>query len=166
VLLGDQSEAQSGSAIAHNRDAVDVERGSADATAIELGSAHACANAFHDQGAFELSHGRDDHHEGTSQRTVCIDCFTLRKKLDAEVVQLVEDLQEMLGAMGEAIAGPDQHDVKAMAVGVAQQSVQRRSPGFCARDSVVGELVNDLESALAGELAELVQLHLRMLVQH
>jgi hypothetical protein len=50
-------------------------------------------------------------------------------------------------------------------VRVLQQPVQRRTPSFGTRDSVVGVLINDLKSTLARKLAELVQLSFRVLVE-
>jgi hypothetical protein len=96
MLPSNPSEAQAGSAVTDDRATIDIKRSSAYATTVELGSAHACANAFHDQGAFELSHSRDDHNNGAAQRAIRVDRFALGKKLDAKVVQLVEHLKEVL----------------------------------------------------------------------
>jgi hypothetical protein len=52
-----------------------------------------------------------------------------------------------------------------MAVGVLQQAVQRRTPGFGAGDSVVGVLVDNLKTALTSETTKLIQLSLWVLVQ-
>jgi hypothetical protein len=52
-----------------------------------------------------------------------------------------------------------------MAVGVLQQAVQRRTPGFGAGDSVVGVLVDNLKTTLASETTKLMQLRLGMLVE-
>jgi hypothetical protein len=123
MLLGNPSEAQTSPAITHDRDSVDIERGSAYAAAIKLGSAHARADALDDQGPFQLCDRRDDHYDRASQWTVCVDGFALGKELDAEVVQFVEDLQEVLGTTGQPVARPHENDIKAMAGGVAQQPV-------------------------------------------
>lgn len=42
------------------------------------------------------------------------------------MVQLVKHLEEVPGTPGDAIAGPDQHDVEAAAAGIAYQLVQAR----------------------------------------
>jgi hypothetical protein len=76
---------------------IDIERGSTDATAIKLGSAHACTDTFDDQRPFKLGHRRDDHYDGTSQRAVGVDRFALGLELNAEVVQFIEHLEEVLG---------------------------------------------------------------------
>jgi hypothetical protein len=159
------SEAQTGPAVTDDRDSVDIERGSAYAAAIKLGPAHARADTFNNEGPFELCHRRDDDDNGTSKGAVGVDGFTLGEKLDTEVVQLVEDLQEMLGAAGQAITGPDQNNIEATTVCVAQQSVQRRTSGLGAGDSVVGVLVDNLKPALTRKLAELVQLRFWVLVE-
>jgi hypothetical protein len=91
--------------------------------AIQLGSAHARADTLYDQRPFEFSHRRDDDHDGATERAVGVDRFALRQELDAEVVQLIEDLQEVLRTSGEAVAGPYENDIEAMAVRVRQKSV-------------------------------------------
>jgi hypothetical protein len=97
VLLGHQGEAQTGSPVTDDRATIDIERSSADAAAIKFGSAHACADTFDDQRPFKLCHRRDDDHNGATERAVRVDRFALGQKLDAEVVQLIENLEEVLG---------------------------------------------------------------------
>jgi hypothetical protein len=123
VLFRNQGEAQTGHAVTDDRATIDIERGSTDLAAIKLGSAHACANALYNQGPFQFSHRRDDDHNSATERAVGVDRFALGQKLDAEVVQLIEDLQEVLRTSGEAVAGPYENDIEAMAVSVAQQPV-------------------------------------------
>jgi hypothetical protein len=123
MLLRNPSETQTGPAIADDRNTVDVEWGSADAAAIKFGATHACTNALDDQGALQFGDRRDDDHDRATQRTVCVDRFALGKELNAEVVQFVEDLQEVLGGPGQAVARPDEDDIEAMPMGVLQEFV-------------------------------------------
>jgi hypothetical protein len=96
MLLGNHGEAQAGPAISNDRNTIDIKRSSADSAAIELGSAHASSDPLDNQGTFELSDRRDNHYDRASQRAVSVDRLTLGKELDAEVVQLVEDLEKVL----------------------------------------------------------------------
>jgi hypothetical protein len=123
MLLGNQGEAETGSSVTDDRATIDIERGSAYAAAIKLGSAHARSDTFDDQRPFKLCHRRDDDHNGATERAIRVDRFALRQELDAEVVQLIEDLQEVLRTSGEAVAGPYENDIEAMAVRVRQKSV-------------------------------------------
>jgi hypothetical protein len=54
VFLANLSQTQTGAPVPDDCDAVDIERRSADSAAIELGAAHACANAFYNQGPFKF----------------------------------------------------------------------------------------------------------------
>jgi hypothetical protein len=123
VLLSNQGEAETGSSVTDDRATIDIERGSAYAAAIKLGSAHARSDTFDDQRPFKLCHRRDDDHNGATERAVRVDRFALGQELDAEVVQFVEHLQEVLGAPGQAVTRPDQDDVETMSVCVLQQAV-------------------------------------------
>jgi hypothetical protein len=152
MLFRNEGEAETGSAVTDDRATIDIERGSADAAAIKLGSAHARADTFDDQRPLQFGHRRDNDYDRATQGAIRVDRFALRQELDAEVVQFVEDLEEVLGASGQAVARPDQDNVEAMAVGVLQQAVQRRTPGFGTGDPMVGVLINDLESALTRKL--------------
>jgi hypothetical protein len=50
---------------------------------------------------------------------ICVDSFPLRQELDSEFIQLVENLQEVLGASGQAVTGPNDDDIKAVPLGSA-----------------------------------------------
>jgi hypothetical protein len=123
MLLRNKSEAQTGSAVTDDRDAVDIERGSTDASTIKLCAAHARTNPFDDQRSLKLCYRRNDDDNSSAQRTVRVDSFALGQKLNAEVIQLVEDLKEVFSAAGEAIARPHEDDIEAMTVRVLQQTV-------------------------------------------
>ena len=62
------------------------------------------------------------------------------------------------------IAGPDQHHIEAAAAGIDHQLIEPRPAGPGAGD-LVGVLVHDLVAALLGQLAQIVQLAFRVLVQ-
>jgi hypothetical protein len=95
---------------------------------------------------------------------ICVDSFPLRQELDSEFIQLVENLQEVLGASGQAVTGPNDDDIKAVPLGVFEHLVEGGSPRFCAADAMICVLFNDLESALTSEVPEFVELVLRVLV--
>jgi hypothetical protein len=97
VLLSNQGEAETGSSVTDDRATIDIKRGSAYAAAIQLGSTHARADTFDDQRPFEFSHRRDNDYDRATERAVGVDRFALGQKLDAEVVQLIENLEEVLG---------------------------------------------------------------------
>jgi hypothetical protein len=96
MLRGNPSKAQTGPSITDDRDTINIKWGSTDTAAIKLGSAHASSNTLDDQGTLQLGYRRNDHYNGSSEWAVRIDRFTMRKELDAEVVQLVEHLEEVL----------------------------------------------------------------------
>ena len=123
MLFRHQSEAQTGLAITDDRDAVDIKRRSADAATVKLGSTHARADAFDYERPFELCHRRDDHDNGAAQRAVRVDRLALGQELDAEVVQFIEYLEEVLGTPGEAVTRPDKDDIKTTTVGIIQKPV-------------------------------------------
>jgi hypothetical protein len=123
MLFRNEGEAETGSAVTDDRATIDIERGSADAAAIKLGSAHARADTFDDQRPLQFGHRRDNDYDRATQGAIRVDRFALRQELDAEVVQLIEDLQEVLRTSGEAVAGPYENDIEAMAVRVRQKSV-------------------------------------------
>jgi hypothetical protein len=62
------------------------------------------------------------------------------------------------------IEGPDQHYFEAAAAGIGQQLVETRAAGPGA-GYLVGVFVLDLESPLLSQLAHVIQLGLRMLVE-
>jgi hypothetical protein len=64
---------------------------------------------------------------------------------------------------GDAVAGPDQHDIEAAAAGVAHQVIEAWAAGLGPGD-FVAVLLDDLEAALRGHLAQVVELGLRVLV--
>jgi len=66
----------------------------------------------------------DDHDDGAAQRAARVDLLAEADELDAERVQLVEYLEEVPGGAGDAIAGPDQHDIEAAAAGIPHQIIQ------------------------------------------
>lgn len=123
MLFRNEGEAETGSSVTDDCATIDIERGSAYAAAIQLGSTHACTDTFDDQGTLQLCHRRDNDYDRATERAVGVDRFALRQKLDAEVVQFVENLEEVFCTPGEAVARPDQDDIEAMPVGVTQQSV-------------------------------------------
>jgi hypothetical protein len=165
VLLGHPSEAQAGSAVADDGDTVDIEWGSPDPSSIKLGSAHTRANAFHYEGTLQLRYRRHDHNDRPTQRAIRVYRLSLGQELNAEVVQLIEHLKEVLRGPCQTVARPDEDDMEPVPVRIIQELVQARASGFGARDPMVGILFDDLKSTLVSKSAEFVQLCVRILVE-
>ena len=111
MQLGQLAEAVSGSAITMDGDAVQVEWLAADVPAVETGTPHADAHPLDDEVAFQLRDRADDGHQRATQRAAGVDVLAVADELDAEMVELVEHFEEVLGRARHAIEGPYQHDV-------------------------------------------------------
>jgi hypothetical protein len=111
VIPGDLTQALAAAAIAENGFAVDGDGLTADVAILELGSAHAGFHSLDDQVAFELGDRTDDDDDGPAQRAGRVDALAKADELDVEAVELVQDLQEVPGGSGDAIAGPDQDNI-------------------------------------------------------
>ena len=92
-----------------------------------------------------------------------VDLLAEADELDAEPVQLIEHFQEVPGGAGDAIAGPDQHDIEAAAAGVPHQIVETRAPRLHAAD-LVGVFMGDFKAPLGSQLTQIEELGFRMLV--
>ena len=93
-----------------------------------------------------------------------INIFPKADELDIIMVEFVEHFEEVPGGAGDPIEGPDQDDLELAAAGIGQQLIETRALCFRAADPV-SVFVNDLETALRGQRAQIVHLGLRMLVQ-
>ena len=82
---------------------------------------------------------------------------------DVEPVQLVQHLQEMSNRTRQAVTGPDQDDIKTAAAGLGHHPIQTGTLCLDAADPV-GVLVHYLVAALSGELVQVIQLGLGVLV--
>ena len=94
---GDLAQAQTLLAIAKDGFAIQVNWLSSDLAAFESSAPHSRSHALDDEVAFEFSDDSDDYDDGTAQRTAGVHLFSKRDELDAEVAQLVEDLEQMPG---------------------------------------------------------------------
>jgi hypothetical protein len=134
-------------AVSNKRCVVDFERCSTYPPAIELCSAHACANTFDNQRPFKLGNRRHDDNDGPSQRAVSIDGLSLRQELHSNFIKLIEHLEKVLGASSKPVAGPNDNDVELASVSVFQHSVERWPASLRAADTVIRVFLGDLEAA-------------------
>ena len=124
MFFGDGSDAAAVTAVATDCITIQRQRSSTDAETFQACAAHAGADPFDDQSTFELSDRGDDHDDGSSERTAGIDVFPEAEELDFDSVQLVEDLEEVPGRAGEAIARPDHNDIEPAASGIGHHLIE------------------------------------------
>src|SRR2546428_563908 len=153
-----------GAAIMHNLLAVNVEPSTTDLASFEPCPAHARPDPLDNDATFEFRHRRHDDDDRPTQRTLCVYRLTLGEELNAESRKFIERLEQVLGAPRQTVARPDQEHVKSMAAGVLHHPVQRRASRTGPTESVIHVLLHNLEPALGGELPEVVQLGLGVLV--
>ena len=79
-------------------------------------------------------------------------------------VEFVEDFKEVLHRPGDPVRCPDQDNIEPATAGVGHHLIEARPPGLRTADTV-GVFVDDLETALTGHLAEVVELRFRMLIE-
>ena len=150
-------------AIQEDRLAVQLQRLAPDLAAFEPGAAHAGLDSFDDQIPFELGDRADDDHDGPAQRAAGVDVLPEAYEFDAQAIQFVEQLEEMHHGPGDPVESPDQNDIETSAAGIGHHLIEARPLGFRATDSV-RVLLRDLETALGGHLAQVIDLGLRVLV--
>lgn len=107
--------------------------------------------------------GADDDHDSTAQRAAGIDLLPEADELDAQVVELVEHLQEVDHGAGQPVESPDQQHIETTAAGVAQHLIESRPARLGAAD-LVPVLAHDPEAPLAGHLAQVEKLCLEVLI--
>ena len=151
-------------AVPEDGSAVECERRATDVPAFQAGAPHAGADPLDDQVPFEFGDGANDDDDGAAQRPGGIDLLTEADELNPQVIQLVEHLEEVPSAPGEAIAGPDQQDVESTAASIPHHFIQP-GPARLGAGYPVGILGDDLEAALCGHLAKVEELCFRVLVQ-
>ena len=163
MVSGDLPDAVALAAIAMDSFAVHGDRLPADMAAFEPGSPHAGTHPLDDQRAFEFSDRADDDDDSPAQRAARVDLLAKRDELDSQVIQLIEDLQKMGDRPRDAIEGPDQHDVELAPPCIPQQLIEPRPLRLGATD-LVRVLLHDLITALGGQLTQVVELRLRVLI--
>ena len=131
----------------------------------ELCSAHAGTHTFDNQIAFQLGNRTYDDEDGTAQRSGSIQVFPERDKLDVQMVEFVDGLEEVPDRAGQPITGPDQHDVELATAGIQSSScpVALAGENRGAGDAISVALHN-LQATLLGHEFEITQLRLRVLV--
>ena len=104
MSFGDLAEAQTAATIAEDSLSIYSDRIAADMPALELGSPHAGPDSLDDQVALQFGDGADDDDDGPAQRAGRIDRLAEADELDIEAVELIQDLEEVPGGAGDAIA--------------------------------------------------------------
>jgi hypothetical protein len=137
---------------------------SADVLAFKASAPHAGALALEDQVTFQFGNGADDDHDGPAQRAAGIDIFPKTDVLDLEPVKLVEDIEEVFHRSGDSVRRPDQDNVELTVAGIGHHGIESRSRVLRAADSI-RVLMNDIEAALGGHLAQVKELRLRVLIE-
>src|ERR1035437_2358575 len=99
----DLSQALAPAAVLFDSGTVQYQRLTADVLTFEPGAPHAGAHPFDDQAALEFGDGADDHDDGPAQRTAGVDVFPGADVLDADPIQLVEHIEEVLHRPGDPV---------------------------------------------------------------
>src|SRR6185369_3047162 len=81
------------------------------------------------------------------------------------MIQLVEHIQEVLDRTSHSIASPYEHDVKAAAASIIHQSIETRTAGAGAADSVINIFVNDFQITLRCHLTQVMDMRFWMLIE-
>jgi len=143
-------------AIKHDLLAVDVEPSTPNLATFEPCSAHTRSDALDDDAPLQFRHGRYDDDYGSAERTLGVNCLTLREELNTEPRKFIQRLEQVLGAPRQTVARPDQEHVKSMAAGVLHHPVEFGSSRSCSAESVIRIFPDDLEPALGSERPKLV----------
>ncbi len=150
--------------IAEDCFAIHFERLAPDVPSFEAGAAHAGADPLDNKVALQLGYSADDDQDGPAQRAGCVYLFAERDELDIQVIERVQDLEEMPGGAGDAIAGLHKNDIEAAAAGVPHRFIEPR-PACLGAGYPVAVFVHDLEAALDGHLAQAEKLVFWMLIE-
>jgi hypothetical protein len=130
-----------------------------------LGSREASPDALLDPAPLKLGDGAENVHLEFSGRRRGVDALGQAHEVDAESLQLVQQRNQVLQVPPEPIKAPDENDVEAAALRVADHVVQRRPAFTCAADTVVAILASDGPAAGRRVPAQLRGLVLRVLVR-
>jgi hypothetical protein len=116
----------------------------------ELSAAQSGAYAFHNERAFELRYGAQDHHDGGAERAVSVDGLAKTQKLDSQLLELIDDLYQVSDGARQAVERPDHDHVDLAALRILHEPVQRRAAAPGAAYAVVYILFDHREGALLG----------------
>lgn len=75
------------------------------------------------------------------------------------MIELVQDFEEVADGAGQAIEGPDHNNLELTMPGISHQLIEPGALCLGAAD-LVGVFLNDLVTALLGQLAQVVELGL------
>jgi len=93
-----------------------------------------------------------------------VDLLAEADELDAQVIELGQDVKKVLHASGQPVGGPDQQNVEVAPTGSGQHLIEPGAAGAGAGDAV-GIFGRDLKAALASQLAQVPDLGFRMLIK-
>src|SRR5258708_4461394 len=157
MALGDLSKALATLTVLLDSGAIQYQRLTTDGLTFQTSAPHAGAHPFDDQAALELSDGADDYDDGAAQRAAGIDVFSEADVLNADPLQLVEHLEEVLHRSGYSVRSPDQNDIEPAAASIGHHLIEPRPFGLGAGD-LVGVLSDDLISSLSPHRAQIKRL--------
>ena len=93
-----------------------------------------------------------------------VDIFAEADELDLYMIEFVQDLEEVADGAGQAVESPDHDNLEPAMPGIGHQLVEAGALRLGAAD-LVGVLLDDLVTALLGQLAQVVKLRLRVLIE-
>src|SRR5689334_8181278 len=102
MLLSNLGEAH-GSAVANDGRPIDPQWASSETSSVKLGPPHSSLHPFNDQAPFKLSDGPHNRYDRPTERPTRVDILPEANEFDAEVIQLIYDLQEMPRAASNAV---------------------------------------------------------------
>src|ERR1035437_313590 len=103
MAFGDLAQTQALAAVLLDSGTVQYQRLAADVLTLQTSAPHAGAHPFDDQTAFKLSDGADDHDDGPTQRAAGIEVFPEADVLDADPIQLIQHIEEVLDRPGYSV---------------------------------------------------------------
>ena len=80
------------------------------------------------------------------------------------MIEFVQDLEEVADGAGQAVEGPDHNNLEPTMPGIRHQLVEPGALRLGAAD-LVRVFLDDLVATLLGQLAQVVKLRLRVLIQ-
>jgi hypothetical protein len=158
MLPGQLSQRGSLPALLQNHGKIESQRLAAQATALPARAADAGADAFANDGPFQLRNGAQDNGDGSSQSSLRIDSLAKTDELDAQFMEFVKQADEVGDGTRQAVKGPDSENVELAAAGVGQEAIERGTAGPRPTDAVIRVFANDHQATLLGQGTEVLQL--------
>jgi hypothetical protein len=114
--------------------------------------------------AYSTAAAADHRDEHAPHRPARVDGFPRGDELDSKLMQFVNDFEKVLCAAGDAIKSAHEQDGELAPPRIREHGIKTGALRLAARDAPVGVFAHDFETASRGELAEVEQLILDMLV--